>query len=200
MIDTWDATWDAYPIIDAPTTTDMGGEMPDIDRYMSGECWWDENSYSYVCEDDKLGPKIRDALESVWDRYADHEAVEAWLESTQATADEMSQRHQEEGQAFAEQVAADVKDAMEGVLHEMVTDLNEQMEQALSDFEAQEDEALLHFDDQDITMQDWEMKRVMHLAKKAQETETANQYYGGFAAGALVGGAATAIALFYVKK
>ena len=47
MIDTWDATWDAYPIIDAPTTTDMGGEMPDIDRYMSGECWWDENSYSY---------------------------------------------------------------------------------------------------------------------------------------------------------
>ena len=89
---------------------------------------------------------------------------------------------------------------MEGVLHEMVTDLNEHMEQALSDFEAQEDEALLHFDDQDITMQDWEMKRVMHLAKKAQETETANQYYGGFAAGALVGGAATAIALFYVKK
>ena len=88
MVDTWDAT----------TTTDMVGEMPDIDRYMSGECWWDEYSQSYVCEDDdKLGPKIRDALESVWDRYANHEAVEAWLESTQATADEMYQRHQEEG-------------------------------------------------------------------------------------------------------
>lgn len=176
-------------------------DAPDIDRLLSGECWYDERLGEFVCESDNtVGSKIRDALDSVWDRYADQEAVDAWLETTQATAEEMSQRHQAEQHDFGEQIAADVKDAMEGVLHQMVNDLNEKMEQALNDFEAQEDETLADFDELVLDVPTWEMKRVTSLAKKSQDAEANNQYYSGFAAGALISGAASAIALYYIKK
>ena len=62
--------------------------------------------WGYSCDDDgpSAGEKIKDALDDIWNRYADNEAIEQWAEQTQKDVDEMEQRQQQESLEFAEEV------------------------------------------------------------------------------------------------
>lgn len=52
--------------------------------------------------EDSAGEKIKEALNEIWEQYADEEAIGEWLETTEAAFTEMSERQQQEEAELAE--------------------------------------------------------------------------------------------------
>ena len=68
------------------------------DSYCQDDCTWNYDPDLW-CEE-SLGKNIEDAVEDAVEgfveRYVDEEAVEAWLEDTEASWTEMADRHEQE--------------------------------------------------------------------------------------------------------
>ena len=115
--------------------------------------------WDYSCDDDepRAGEKIKDALEDIWNRYADNDAIEQWADQTQKDVDEMEQKQQQEYLELVEQVGEQVGEAINGALQQMADDFavatdeaNKAISKAVEEFTANEAESIEKIDEAEL--------------------------------------------------
>lgn len=114
-----------------------------------------DDTATHADGDGDMKDAIKDAIAGLWERYADEEAVEQWIEERGSAFEDLADRHEQETAELVEETANQVENALDGALKEMAEDLAEKtddlnvaLQDALQDFYEAEAEAIEHIDDQ----------------------------------------------------
>ena len=108
-------------------------------------------------------------------RYVDFEEVKQWADDTNAVWSEMQERQQQEAQEWAETVAKQIEEGINGILRQMADDLAEKSGEA-NERLAEELEALIAEEDAMIDQMDemsWEMRKIKQVKHHVIQAATA---------------------------
>ena len=109
------------------------------------------------------------------ERYVDFEEVKQWADETNAVVSELQERQQQEAQEWAETVAKQVEEGINGILRQMADDLaaksadaNERLVEELEALIAEEDEMIDQMDEMS-----WEMRKIKQVKHHVIQAATA---------------------------
>ena len=108
-------------------------------------------------------------------RYVDFEEVKQWADETNTVWSEMQERQQQEAQEWAETVAKQIEEGINGILRQMADDLAEKSGEA-NERLAEELEALIAEEDAMIDQMDemsWEMRKIKQVKHHVIQAATA---------------------------
>lgn len=117
----------------------------------------------------------KDAFMDFVQRYVDFEEVKQWADDTNAVMSELQERQQQEAQEWAETVAKQIEEGINGILRQMADDLAEKSGEA-NERLAEELEALIAEEDAMIDQMDemsWEMRKIKQVKHHVIQAATA---------------------------